>query len=159
MRHSRRKAHKHRDQLTHQHAAQNPKDAANQRQRSALDQELHQHIALLRAQRLAHADLPRALRHAHQHDVHDHHAADHQRDRAQPQHDPREDAQQLVGNIQKRVVGLISKSSGCPGALCRRARMMTRASSSARAITCGAACWRAHRCPPSRCNRRSAGRW
>ena len=74
-----------------------------------------QHVALLGAQRLAHADFARALGDAHQHDVHDHDAADHQRDGAEPEHNPCEDAEQLVGNVEERVVGLEFKVVGLAG--------------------------------------------
>ena len=54
--------------------------AAERRQRHRLDQELDQDVLAPRADRLAQADLARALGHRHQHDVHDADAADQQRD-------------------------------------------------------------------------------
>ena len=55
-------------------------EAAGERRRQALEQELQQDLAPPRAERLAHADLARALLHVHEHDVHDADAADGQRD-------------------------------------------------------------------------------
>ena len=59
-------------------AQQNADQAAEQRQHDRLDQKLHQHLTLECADGEPDADLARALRYRHQHDVHDADAADEQ---------------------------------------------------------------------------------
>ena len=56
--------------------------ATEQRQQGRLGQKLFQDVAAARADALANADLFRSFCYADQHDVHDHDAADHQRDRS-----------------------------------------------------------------------------
>ena len=55
--------------------------AAEDGQDDGFDQELRQHVALERADGETNADLSGALRHRHEHDVHDPDAADQQTDR------------------------------------------------------------------------------
>src|SRR2546430_4790380 len=54
------------------HAGREPERAAQQRECHRLGEELPEDVAVPRAERLADPDLPGALVHAHQHDVHDH---------------------------------------------------------------------------------------
>ena len=63
--------------------------AAGRRQEDGLEQELPEDLDAPRAERLAHADLARALGDADRHDAHHADAADHERDRRQ--HDEREE--------------------------------------------------------------------
>ena len=59
-----------------------PIDAAGERRDQPLEQELQQDLAAARAERLADADLARALLHVDEHDVHDADAADRERQHA-----------------------------------------------------------------------------
>src|SRR5215471_11424997 len=68
-------------------ADQDAHDAARERQRRRLDQELGEDVAPAGAQGLADADLARSLGHRHEHDVHDHDAAHEQRDRGDADRD------------------------------------------------------------------------
>jgi len=56
------------------------------------NQNLHHDVGMPRPQRLAHSNFVGALRHAHQHDVHDYDAAYHQRDAGDRHHDGRHQA-------------------------------------------------------------------
>src|SRR5664280_3298367 len=74
-------------------ADHDPDQAAEDGQHGRLEQELADDVAASGADRLANADLARALRDAHQHDVHDPDAADEQRDRGD---DTEQDGQGLA---------------------------------------------------------------
>ena len=65
---------------------------------NGLDKELREDVAALSPHRLPYADLPRPLRHGHQHDVHDADAAHQQRDAGNR---PKEDDKGLRGLLQR----------------------------------------------------------
>src|ERR1035438_3859392 len=66
-------------QRGHHRAGGDPNGAAHARQHNRLNQDLRHDIAMPRAHGFADADFARPLGDAHQHDVHDHDAAHHQR--------------------------------------------------------------------------------
>ena len=71
-----------------------------------LDEELHQDVALARADRHADADLARPLGDAHEHDVHDADAADEQADR-------RDGEAEAATSIARIAFGRLLASSAC----------------------------------------------
>ena len=106
-------------------AEEDAEQAADRRQEHRLDQELPEDLAAARAERLADADLARALGDRDHHDRHDADAADHQRDRGD--HDEREERRlaDLVPDLQDRVlrhqveVVRLHRASGCGGCASR----------------------------------------
>src|SRR6202158_2591607 len=87
-------------------AGHNADRAAKQRQSNGLDQKLQQDVITARAHGLADADLPSAFRNRNQHDVHDHDAADHQRDGGDSYHGVKERAAEVRPDTQQAIVGL-----------------------------------------------------
>src|SRR5437899_1803996 len=88
------------------HAQEHAQRAANHRNGGRFDKKLAQNVDPPRADGFAQADLPRALRHAHQHDVHDHDAPDHKRDRRDRDGDRDKRAADILPQGQERVTGL-----------------------------------------------------
>ena len=82
-----------------------PRSAADHREHDGLDEELHEDVALARADRHADADLARPLGDAHEHDVHDADAADEQADRG--------DADQQDRERRRGSPPVVSASSAC----------------------------------------------
>ena len=95
-------AHRDRDQPGNRDAHQ-PADA---RQHRRLHQELVQNVLPPRADGFADADLARPLRHHRQHDVHDHHAADHHEHADDADRRAGDRAGQLIPGADQRVGGL-----------------------------------------------------
>ena len=107
-----------------------PTKPPNERQRRRLGQHLPDDVAAPRAERLAEADLARALADDHQHDVHDDDAADHQRER----HHADQDREDALGEVLPEATSACrtctSRSCRPPWASrCRFTRSATRASS------------------------------
>ena len=73
------------DQRREAEAHPNAEDRAEEAERRGLDEELRENVAPLGAERLADADLARAVRDGDEHDVHDHDRADDEPDRRQAQ--------------------------------------------------------------------------
>src|SRR5207247_11116526 len=71
-----------REQIAPDHAQNNAKNSTGLGNEHRLREELPENIAAAGTDRFANANLFRALRHAHQHDVHDANAGSHQRDEA-----------------------------------------------------------------------------
>ncbi len=102
------------------------------RQRDRLGQHLRHDVAALGAERLAQPDLARPLAHHHQHDVHDHDAADQQRqaDDADQQHGDAGGG--LLEDASTESDATMPKLSGSAGLRPRSTRSATRVSSFAR---------------------------
>jgi hypothetical protein len=95
---------------------------ADERQRHRLDQELHEDVAPARADRLADADLARALGDRHQHDVHDADAADEQGDADDRADDGGDAAEDLRVDVEDLVLHQTRKSSALVGPMWWRSR-------------------------------------
>src|SRR5208283_4328016 len=91
-----------RDNDPEQHANR----ATEQRQGDGLNQELQQDVAAARAHGLADADLSGSFRHRNQHDVHDHDAANHQRDGGDSNHGVEKRAAEVRPDTQQAIVSL-----------------------------------------------------
>src|ERR1035437_2205929 len=100
------------DDLRREQAQRDADAGADHAQRGRLDQELREDVDAARAKRLPDADLPRALRDRHEHDVHDDHGADDEPDGgqggAEDDHlplEPVEEGECRVLGFERKVVG------------------------------------------------------
>src|SRR5262249_10098355 len=85
---------------------QHADDSAKKRQRHRFEQELISNVAAPGAQRLANADFRGALSNAHQHDIHDADAANHQADRRDRDGDDADHAEDAIELRDKSVRSL-----------------------------------------------------
>jgi hypothetical protein len=91
-----------------------PSAAPSEGQRAGFHQDLDEDVPAPGPHRLPHPDLPGSLHHRHEHDVHDHHAAHHQRDPHQTREGDEEDAAEglpeghgVVLRLELEGVGLV----------------------------------------------------
>src|SRR5438046_1024127 len=85
-----------------------PGKSAEQRERERLSEELAPDGAARSTQRLANADLARALGHAHEHDVHDHDAANDNADDDDGRDDGKDHARELAPERDQSLYGMDS---------------------------------------------------
>ena len=94
------------DRVRKTRAERDADQPAQTRNGSRFDQELQQNVAAFRADGLANADLPRSLRHRHEHDVHD---ADAAHEQGQPGYRAENDAenrQNLVDAVENVLLAV-----------------------------------------------------
>ena len=101
-----------------------PSSAPASRERGRLDHELRQDIAAPGAERLPDPDLAGPLAHRHEHDVHDHDAADDERDGDQPGQRDEQDASRSSSSVPSAPSAVWkAKLFACQGLSWRRLRM------------------------------------
>src|SRR5205809_4801738 len=93
-----------REQIAPNHAQNNAKNSTGLGNEHRLREELSENIAATGTDRFANANLFRALRHAHQHDIHDANAGSHQRDEADDERANADHASNIEESALERIV-------------------------------------------------------